>query len=194
MSFYGAVLEAAALGLEIGVGGQGYLIPFKGKVTFIPGYQGLAQLAYKSSRVAKIEAGVVHEKDEFHFQDAPSDCKHTRCEDKDRGAFISAYAGWLNAFGSWSWDRMFDWEIQKVQDRAAAGKSKSSPWNHPDDVNEMRKKTVFKRLMKYMPVSVEDRSLARAIELDNISEVGGDQGLEGNVREDGLFDEVKSGQ
>jgi recombination protein RecT len=36
-SIFASVVIAAQLGLEIGVGGQGYLVPYKGKATFVPG-------------------------------------------------------------------------------------------------------------------------------------------------------------
>ena len=192
ISFYGALLEAASLGLEVGVAGQGWLIPFAKKVTFIPGYMGLAQLAYKSSRVSIICAGVVYGRDDFTWTDAPPDVVHKRFQGGERGEFVCAYAGFKNAMGHWSWEVMQAWEIEKVKARSPGARKKESPWNHPDDVNEMRKKTAFKRLWKYMPMALEDRALARAIELDNQGESGTDQRLEENVPTGMLFDDTEA--
>ena len=39
-SLAGSIMLASQLGIEIGVGGQGYLIPYKGTATFVPGSSG----------------------------------------------------------------------------------------------------------------------------------------------------------
>ena len=39
-SLLGSVMDAARLGLEINVAGQGFLVPYKGTATFVPGWRG----------------------------------------------------------------------------------------------------------------------------------------------------------
>ena len=183
-SWWGAILTAAGLGLEPGIGGQCYFIPFMNnkknvlEVQFIPGYMGLAQLAYRSGKVSVITADVVHEKDQFEFTTAPPDVRHTRCAEKERGEFICAYAGYKNNLGHWNWEVMQAWEIEAVMARSKAAQNKSGPWHHPQDKNEMRKKTPFRRLRKYMPWSTHDNALARAVALDDQADMGLPQALE----------------
>ncbi len=65
-SLFRAVLTSAQLGLEPdGILGQAYLIPFAGKVQFIPGYKGLIDLARRSGEVLNIIAKEVYKNDEF---------------------------------------------------------------------------------------------------------------------------------
>lgn len=69
-SLLACVMVSAQLGLEIGVGGQAYLVPFNDRkkghkiCTFIPGWQGYVDLVSRSGR-ASVWTGAVREGDEF---------------------------------------------------------------------------------------------------------------------------------
>lgn len=91
-SIAGAIMTAAQLGLEPGIGGQGYLIPYKGKCTFVPGWKGLVDLAARSGR-ATVWTGVVRPGDEFEYQlgDTPF-CKHKPGDEDDDALFDFVYA------------------------------------------------------------------------------------------------------
>lgn len=73
-SFMGSLLKAAQAGLRPGMFGEGWIIArWNGKLssleaTFQPGYQGLAQLAYRSGEVADIVAEPVYEADHFRYR------------------------------------------------------------------------------------------------------------------------------
>jgi recombination protein RecT len=73
-SFMGALLKAAQSGLRPGMFGEGWIIArWNGKLgsleaQFQPGYQGLAQLAYRSGEVADIVAEPVYKTDHFKYQ------------------------------------------------------------------------------------------------------------------------------
>src|SRR6266498_1810521 len=62
-----SVMEASILGLEIGVLGEGYLVPYNIQgtqtCTFQPGYQGLIKLAVQGGNVSAVQVGSVSEKD-----------------------------------------------------------------------------------------------------------------------------------
>lgn len=58
------VLLASNLNLEFGVFGQCYMVPFRGKATFITGWQGWSDLVSRSGR-ASVWTGAVREGDEF---------------------------------------------------------------------------------------------------------------------------------
>ena len=73
MSFLGAMMTAAQLGLEVNTPlGQAYLIPFKNKgileCQFQLGYKGLIDLAYRSGEVSIIQAHTVYENDDFVYE------------------------------------------------------------------------------------------------------------------------------
>jgi len=177
ISLYGALLECASLGLEPGVAGQCWIIPYGQKATFIPGYRGLAQLAYRSLKVQGIMARVVYAKDRFSYKMFPPELEHEAERSSDRGERVAAYSA-VMMDGMWFWHVMEAHEIERIKRRSAAAQKKESPWNHPEDESEMWKKTVFKQHAKLLPMSVEDRSLARAIQLADQAESGLDQHLE----------------
>ena len=66
-SIAGSIMTAAQLGLEPGINGQGYLIPYKGTCTFVPGWKGLVDLVARSGR-ATVWTGVVYPGDRFEYQ------------------------------------------------------------------------------------------------------------------------------
>lgn len=175
-----SIMQAAELGLEPGGAlGEGYLIPYNNRVKtdggdtwvkqcqFIPGYRGLIALARRSGQIVSIEAHVVHEKDSF-------DCtlglepklEHTPAwEDADPGPLKFVYAVAKLKDGGVQFDVMSRAAIEGIRQRS---KSKDSgPWK--TDYEEMARKTVIRRLFKYLPVSVE---LAQALELQANSESG----------------------
>ena len=73
-SFMGALLKAAQSGLRPGMFGEGWIIArWNNKLgsleaQFQPGYQGLAQLAYRSGEVSDIIAEAVYKADHFEYQ------------------------------------------------------------------------------------------------------------------------------
>jgi recombination protein RecT len=66
-SFAGALLTAAALGLEPGVNQEAYLVPYKGECTLIVGYQGFAKLFWQHPLAKHLDAHAVHANDEFDY-------------------------------------------------------------------------------------------------------------------------------
>ena len=72
MSFLGALMSAAQLGLEPNTPlGQAYLIPYKNKgileCQFQIGYKGLLDLVYRNEMVQTVQAQVVYKNDEFRY-------------------------------------------------------------------------------------------------------------------------------
>lgn len=58
------VVQAAALGLELGTG-DAYVIPYKNEATLSVGYRGMIKLAKRSGEVTHIKAEVVYESEHF---------------------------------------------------------------------------------------------------------------------------------
>ena len=158
-----SMMDASELGLEPGGARQlAALVPYGNECQFQPMYKGLIELALRDGRVLSIEAHVVHKNDKFKCQYGSSPIlEHEPCWDGDPGNTIAAYAVAMLAGGSRQWEVMTLAELDKVQSTSKAQRS-DSPWKLWPD--EMRRKTVIKRLVKFLPCSPE---LAKAIEIDN---------------------------
>ena len=146
--------------------GQAYLIPYKNKGTlecqFQLGYKGLIDLAYRSGEVKDIQAHEVHENDTFEYElGLEPKLKHIPAM-KDRGAVIMYYAIFHTKDGGYGFNVM---SVDDVQEHARkyskAYGSSFSPWK--SNFDEMAKKTVLKKCLKYAPIKTE---FARSISTD----------------------------
>ena len=174
-SFLGAIMQCAALGIEPGGAlGHAYLLPFDNKrkgvteVQFILGYKGMLDLARRSGEIVSIESRAVYERDEFNVVlGLNSDLKHIPNWDADsRGELRFVYAVAKLKDGGVQFEVMHRKEIEAIRDnsqgyKAAIKFNSDSPWK--SSFEEMAKKTVMRRLFKYLPVSIE---IASAINND----------------------------
>lgn len=157
MSFIAAMMQSAQLGLEPNTPlGQAYLIPYGNKVQFQIGYKGLLELAQRSSKIKAIYAHTVYENDQFDIDYGVEQMlSHKPLLKGERGEAIGYYAVYHLANGGYSFAFMTKDEILNF----ARSKSKtfnSGPWQ--TDFDEMAKKTVLKKLLKYAPISIEGLS------------------------------------
>jgi recombination protein RecT len=175
MSVLNAVMQAAQLGLEPGGPlGDGYLVPYKDECTFIPGYRGLISLARRSGQIVSIEAHVVYVKDRFKCRfGIDSMLEHEPDWSEDPGKMMAAYAVAKLRDGGVQVEVMTLAQIEKIRQRSPASRSDRSPWSNPDDYFEMARKTVVRRLCKYLPLSVEMKT---ALELGDRGDAGEDTG------------------
>jgi len=155
-SFLGAMMTAAQLGLEPNTPlGQAYLIPFKNKgvleCQFQLGYKGLIDLAYRSGEVTIIQAHTVYEHDVFSFEfGLEPDLKHIPAK-SDRGEPIWFYAIFKTKDGGYGFEVMSVEDIRKHAAKYSQSYNSSfSPWKN--NFEEMAKKTVLKRVLKYAPL------------------------------------------
>lgn len=171
LSIWQCVAKSAQLGLEPdGALGEAYMVPYRNNKTdqyeaqFIIGYRGLISLARRSGEIESIEAHVVYERDRFKcvLGLAPI-LEHEPCWEGDPGKAVAVYAIAKLKGGGSQWEVMTKGQIEDVRKRSRAGQS--GPW--VSDWGEMAKKTVVRRLAKYLPLSVQ---LASAIEHDNAVE------------------------
>jgi recombination protein RecT len=158
-SFIGAVLNAAQMGLEIGILGQGFLVPYYDKKTnkkivqFIPGWQGLLSLVYREGR-AQVWTGAVYEGDEFDFALGTNPyIRHIPCGESNPDKLKYVYA--VADLKGFSKPLIEVWPISKV-------------WAHRDKINKVgenhysyqfkeqyARKVVLLALLDYVPRSVE---------------------------------------
>lgn len=166
-SFLGAMMTAAQLGLEPNTPlGQAYLIPFKNKgvqeCQFQIGYKGLIDLAYRSGQVSVIQAHTVYENDEFSFEFGLEPAlKHIPAK-SNRGAPVWFYAMFKTKDGGFGFDVMSKADIDAHAKKFSQSFSSSfSPWS--TNYEEMAKKTVLKRALKYAPLKSD---FVRAVAAD----------------------------
>lgn len=70
-SVFAAVIQAAQLGLEPGLNGRAFLIPYGNTCQFIPGWKGLVELVNRSGR-ASVWTGVIYQGQKFDYQQGDS--------------------------------------------------------------------------------------------------------------------------
>lgn len=155
-SFLGAMMSAAQLGLEPNTPlGQAYLIPYKNKgvdeVQFQIGYKGLIDLAYRSGEVELVQAHVVYENDTFECEFGLEPKLVHKPADSDRGDPIKVYALFRTKSGGYGFDVMSMDDVRRHAEKySQAYKSGFSPWK--TNFEEMAKKTVLKKVLKYAPL------------------------------------------
>ena len=158
-SFLGAMMQAAQLGVEPNTPlGQAYLIPYHNhgtlEVQFQLGYKGLIDLAYRSGEITDISAHEVYENDTFEYElGLEPKLKHIPAL-QDRGTVILYYAVYHTKNGGYGFEVMSVDDIRQHKNKfsKAAGKG-FSPW--ATNFDEMAKKTVIKKLLKYAPIKTE---------------------------------------
>lgn len=173
-SFLGAMMTAAQLGVEPNTAlGQAYLIPYGRECQFQLGYKGLIDLAYRSGEVSNIQAMEVYENDLFEFEyGLEPKLRHIPAK-SDRGDVIYYYAIFKMKDGG------YNFAVMSVDDARKHGRkfSKSfgsGPWR--DNFDEMAKKTVLKKVLKYAPLKSD---FVRAVAQDETvkSEISDDMSL-----------------
>ena len=166
-SFIGAMMTAAQLGMEPNTPlGQAYLIPYRNheklECQFQIGYKGLLDLAYRSGEVTIVQAHTVYANDEFEYSFGLSPTLHHVPAKTDRGEPVFYYAVFQTKSGGYGFEVM---SVEDVRQHAVryskAYASASSPWK--TNFDEMAKKTVLKRCLKYAPLKSD---FARAVAQD----------------------------
>lgn len=155
-SFLGAMMSAAQLGLEPNTPlGQAYLIPYKNKgvdeVQFQIGYKGLIDLAYRSGEVSLVQAHIVYENDVFECEFGLEPKLIHKPADKDRGNPIKVYAMFKTKNEGYGFEVMSMDDVRRHAEKySKAYNYGSSPWQ--TNFEEMAKKTVLKKVLKYAPL------------------------------------------
>lgn len=155
-SFLGAMMSAAQLGLEPNTPlGQAYILPYsnhgKLEAQFQLGYKGLIDLAYRSGEVEVVQAHIVYENDAFECEyGLEPKLTHTPA-DKDRGEPVKVYAVFKTKSGGYGFEVMSMDDIRNHASKYSQSyKSNYSPWQ--TNFEEMAKKTVLKKVLKYAPL------------------------------------------
>lgn len=155
-SFLAAMMTAAQLGVEPNTAlGQAYLLPYRNhgqmECQFQLGYKGLIDLAYRSGEVSVIQAHTVYENDVFEYElGMDPKLRHVPAK-SDRGEAVAYYAMFKTKDGGYGFEVMSVDDVQRHAQRYSKSYgSGTSPWR--SNFDEMAKKTVLKRALKYAPL------------------------------------------
>ena len=178
-SLIGGIMQCTMMGLEPNtVLGHAYLIPFRNKkknrtdVQVIIGYKGLIDLARRSGEIVSIAAHEVCQNDHFDYMYGLIERLEHKPADGDRGEITHFYAVAHMKDGGHAFEVMTKAAVQLVM-KGSQSKGEYGPWK--DHFAEMGRKTAWRRLAKYCPISVD---LARGVNLDETGAKGADQSLD----------------
>ena len=157
-TFFASLLTLSELGLEPD-GRRAHLIPYGRECKVIVDYKGLVELVMRGGNVSNIHADIVCENDVFEY-DRGEIKTHKIDFRKPRGEPYAVYAICRFKDGTEKTEVMNREEVEAIRKRSKAGQS--GPW--VTDWNEMAKKTAFRRLSKWLPLSPEQRE---ALEKDD---------------------------
>ena len=167
-SIAASIMTAGQLGLEPGVNGQGYLIPYGKTCTFVPGWKGLVDLVARSGR-GTVYTGVIFKDQRYTFTDgARRDLViHNETELDDPEEITHAFAiGWVRDS---SMPIIELWTVAKIKKhRDKYNKVGGKHYSFRDWEMYCRKVPLL-QVLKYMPASIE---LQNAISVSNAAEEG----------------------
>lgn len=168
-SIFSSIIIASQLGLEPGINGQGYLVPYSGTCTFIPGWKGLVDLAQRGGR-ASVWTGAVYEGDEFDYMlgDAPY-CRHKPCGEFDNDKLTHVYA--IGRVKDSEMPIIEVWPVKKVHAHFVKTVVKGLQPNHysKKHFEAYARKVALLQVLKYMPQSIE---LSNAMDVSHAQESG----------------------
>ena len=148
-SVFQCMLNCAAFGVELN-GRDAHLIPYGKEATLIIDYKGYVRLVMNTGLVSNIHADVVRENDGFEY-DLGEVKRHVIDFRKPRGEIYAVYCIVTMKDGTKKAEVMSKDDVEAVRRRSRSGTS--GPW--VSDWGEMAKKTCFRRLQKWLPLSPE---------------------------------------
>lgn len=176
-SIAASIMTAGQLGLEPGVNGQGYLVPYGTTCTFVPGWKGLVDLVARSGR-GTVYTGVIFSDQEYTFTDgARRDLVIHNETDLDAPEDIThAYAiGWVKDAAM---PVIELWSVEKIRKhRDKYNKVGKKHYSYRDWEMYCRKIPLL-QVLKYMPASIE---VANAIAISHASESGRSATIENGI-------------
>jgi len=163
-----SVIVASQMGLEIGVGGQGWIVPYGTTATFVPGWMGLIELLNRSGR-GSAWTGAIYDGDWYDCElgDSPF-LKHKPCGSKDKITHV--YAIGRSKGGDWPIIEV--WNMPSVvthRDRYNKVGKKHYSYANENNWEMYARKVALLQVLKYLPKSIE---LQAAIDASNAADMG----------------------
>jgi phage RecT family recombinase len=170
-----ALMEAARFGL-VPDGKQAAIVPFKGRATFQPMYEGFIDLMYRSGKVQSVHFGWINEGDTWDYdaaRPAPDDFSHRpnllAAGSKDAVPILAYAFAWMKGGGRSQIVFLNRPQAEEIRDKyskayqnAERFKKYDSTWHTSFDA--MWAKSAVRRLAKRVPTSPELVELLKADE------------------------------
>lgn len=154
-SVLASIIMAAQLGLEIGINGQAYLVPYGAVCQLIPGWQGYVDLVARAGR-ASVWTGAVREGDEFDYQVGSSPRIRHIPSDDDTGPFTHVYACGQLSNSQFVlcevWSRA---KVQKHLNQYNKVGGRHYALANENNFEMYGRKVALLQVLKYMPKSIE---------------------------------------
>lgn len=181
-SIAASIMTAGQLGLEPGVNGAGFLVPYGTTCTFVPGWKGLVDLVSRSGR-GTVFTGVIFKDQAYTFTDgAKRDLViHNETDLEDPEDITHAYAiGWVKDA---SMPIIELWRVSKIKKHRDKYNKQGVKHYSFRDWEMYCRKIPLLQVLKYMPCSIE---VANAIALSDAADRGKGATIEGGfvVEED----------
>lgn len=151
-SLLGALMVSAQLGLEPGVLGQCYLIPYGRECQFQIGYKGMIELLRRSGQLKDIYAYSVYENDDFEITYGLDRNLIHKPNLANKGDFLGCYCVAILKDDTRAFEYMSKEEIE-AHAKKFSKTFGNGPWK--TDFEAMSHKTVVKKMLKWLPLSVE---------------------------------------
>ena len=151
-SLLGALMVSAQLGLEPGTLGQCYLIPYRRECQFQIGYKGMIELLRRSGQLKDIYAYSVYENDDFEITYGLDRNLIHKPNLANKGNFLGCYCVAILKDDTRAFEYMTKEEIE-AHAKKFSKTFGNGPWK--TDFEAMAHKTVVKKMLKWLPLSVE---------------------------------------
>lgn len=161
-SIVGGLRLGAQLGLSLGPLDHFYLVPFKGEATFILGYKGMVELAYRSGLVRRVSASVVRDGDRFEFRyGTRAVLDHTPTGPPGEREWTAVYAVAELTNGGKPFEVLYPEDVEARRKRSPAAKLNAGPWM--TDTEAMWRKSAVRALQRWLPQTPQS---ALAVQVD----------------------------
>lgn len=185
-SIAACVMMSSQLGLEIGVNGQAYMIPYGTTATFVPGWKGLIDLVNRSAR-SSVWTGAVFEGDFFEWElGSNPKVVHRPAGESDPAMLEYVYAVGRNNGSDYPVIEV--WPNDRVKKHFAKFNKVGARHYAHQNWEMYARKVVLLQVLKYLPQSVE---LSIAIEADHKATATTIEGVAKNITTlDGLTERI----
>ncbi|MGY5239172.1 recombinase RecT [Clostridium tertium] len=172
-SIVGSIVNCATLGLEPNLLGHAYIVPFYNNKTeqmeaqFQIGYKGALDLIRRTGQVSTISAHEVYEGDKFDYAYGLEEkLIHIPSGEDKEDKITHFYACYKLKDGGTGFIVMTKNQIDQHRDKFTKSKNKQGgvfgPWK--EYYVSMGLKTVLLKLIKYMPISIEQEQVQQVME------------------------------
>lgn len=161
-SFAGALLTAAAIGVEVGTP-EAYLVPYRRECTLIIGYQGYTKLFWQHPAAQTLNAQTVYEGDEFEYAYGLHPKLHhvpSRDSGRTNKRILFYYAAVSLSTGGQHFEVLTPEDVKALRGKTGPNGGIADP------MHWMERKTAIRQVLKPMPKSTAMSAAVQSDERD----------------------------